>query len=121
MVGRKALAMIEPCHQLQHLLREVIGLMRRAVAPQGIGIQWRSTGCAPDPEVDTIRIESVEYAEGLGDFEGAVMRQHYPTGADANMGSLGGDARDQDFGRRTRERIDGVMLGDPVALVTETI
>ena len=34
---------------------------------------------------------------------------------------LGGDAVNQDFGRRTGERGNRVMLGDPVAIIAEPI
>ena len=49
------------------------------------------------------------------------MREHHAARADADVRSLGADARDQYFGRGAGEGAGRVMLGDPVALVAEAI
>ena len=62
-----------------------------------------------------------ERAEHLGNLQRAVVRKHHAAAAHADL--LGGlrHRRDQDLGRGAGERRRGVMLREPVALVSEAL
>lgn len=49
------------------------------------------------------------------------MRQQHAAGTDPNTRGRGGDERDENLGRRACQRLDGMMLRDPVALIAEPI
>src|SRR6185503_16883961 len=51
----------------------------------------------------------------------ALVRQQHATRADADALRLGAQAREQDFGTGVAERGDGVVLGEPVAVVAECV
>src|ERR1700687_5285081 len=49
------------------------------------------------------------------------MREQHPAGANAYSNSFSGHSRDENLGRRTGKGFNGVMLGDPIALVAQTV
>ena len=78
-----------------------------------------AAGRAAEPKIDTLRKQRLQHAELLGDFQRAVIRQQDAAGADAYRRCRGGDARHQYFGTRIRQRLQRVMLREPVAAITE--
>ena len=110
--------------QLDQLARKVVGEILRcatAIAAESEGIERAAAGCASDAEIDSVRIECVKHAKCFRDFHRTVVGEHHAARADSDVRSLGGDSRDHDFGRGACECAGRVMLGDPVALVAETI
>jgi hypothetical protein len=67
---------------------------------------------------ETSRVR-LEHPERFGDREGAIVRQHDAPRAEPDAGRLGGQAREQDFGRRIGEAPHRVMFGEPKAFVAE--
>jgi hypothetical protein len=78
-------------------------------------------GGAAEAEVDPAGEEAREHAEGLGDLERAVVREHHAAAADADPLRDGRDRPDQRLGARPGEHRPAVMLGDPVAVVAERV
>jgi hypothetical protein len=70
-------AVVEVGEQLGELLREVVGGGLAAVALQREGRHRVRAGGASDAEVDPPGEQPGEQAEGLGDLERAVMREHH--------------------------------------------
>ena len=60
-----------------------------------------------------------ERAELLGDRQRRVVRQHHPTGTDANLRRVRGDVRNQHARRRRGDRRHVVVLGVPDPFVAE--
>ncbi len=115
-LGREVIA--EEGEELGELLgKVVVHRLARAQALEGVGVELAAAGRPADAEVDAAGVERLEDAEGLDDFEGAVVGQEDGAGADANRRGLGGDAGDHDLRRRAGEGSSGVVLGEPVAAI----
>ncbi len=104
--------------EVLHHVGKVVRADRRAVGERARRGEV-AAGRAADAEIDSPRVEGLEDSEGLGDLVGAVMRQHDAPGADADMPRLGGDAGDHDLGRRPREPLAAVMLGQPITAISQ--
>ncbi|MNT38001.1 hypothetical protein D3C72_1741710 [compost metagenome] len=72
-----------------------------------------------DAQVDTARRQRGQHLEGLRDLEGAVVLQHDAAGADADARGLREQVRGQHLGCRTGVGAVAVVLGQPVAPVTQ--
>jgi hypothetical protein len=105
----------EETEELGEAIREVFRVQRVFGTTQREGRQAVGAGGAPDAEIDAARVQSLEQPERLGDRERAVVRQHHPTGADAN--ALGGRRHplDEQCGHRARQTRCVVVLGQPEA------
>src|SRR5215469_18679369 len=118
---RRELAMEEP-DELCELIWKIVRKRRlEPLPPQRESLERRAARGSADAEIDPLRIERMQHAELLGDFERTVMRQHHSAGAHADALGLCTDTRDEDLRRRTRERLGRMVLRDPVALVSEPI
>ena len=106
--------------QLEELLREMRGV-RKAAARDRLR-RARVTARRPaDAEIDASGIERLQHAEALGDAKGAVVGKQHAARADAQAPRLGAEARHQHLGARIGKRGDGVMLGEPVTVITQLI
>src|SRR5262245_23839459 len=76
---------------------------------------------AADAEVDAAGIERLQHAERFCNAKCAVVRQQDAAGAYADSSGLSAQACHQHFRAWIAERGDGVMLGEPVALVAELV
>jgi len=114
-------AVPEVGEEFVELVGEVVGRALLAIALEGECGLAVGARRAADAEVDAVRIHPGEHGEGLGDFQRAVVREHDPTGPDAEAGGGGRDGGDEDFGRGAREAGRGVVFGDPVAVVAEGV
>ena len=65
--------------------------------------------------------QRLQHLEALGDHQRRVVRQHHAAGADAHARCRRRDLPDHDFGRGAGDVRQIVVLGDPVALVAETV
>ena len=119
MVGRERV--LEVAEQLGELLGEVVGRGLAAIALERVRRHRVGARRAAQPEVDPAGMETGEEAEPLGDLQRAVVREHHAAAADADP--LGGrrDRPDQHLGRRAREHRAAVVLGDPVAVVSQAV
>ncbi len=119
LVGQR---IVQPGHEVAHLVGVVLG-----VAPVGLAVGQHAHGAlvaarrAADAEIDAAGEQRLQHAEILRHLEGAVVRQHHAARADLHMLREAGDARDQHFRRRARQRLAAVMLGQPVAVIAEAI
>jgi len=109
----------EPCEELVDLVSEVVDGAGFAVALEGEGLDGAAAGGAAEAEVDAVGVEGVERAEGFGDLEGAVVREHDAAGADADTGGLSADAGEEDLRGGAGEQAHGVVLGHPEAREAE--
>ena len=112
------LAAVHERDQVLDLGRVVFDAERIAVGERG-GRQAVAARRAANAQVDATRVEDLEQAEVLCDLERRIVGQHDAAGADAHVVRFGGQARDQDLRRRTGQRIGCVVLGNPVAVITE--
>ena len=80
-----------------------------------------AAGRAADAEVDAPGIERFQHAEALRGAERAVVGEQHAAGADADAPRLGAEARQQHLGAGIGERGDGVVLGEPVAVIAELV
>ena len=74
---------------------------------------------AANAEIDPAWEEGVEYSELLGDLQGGVVGEHHPAASYSDPLCAAGYLTDQDFGTRASKRRGVVMLGDPVAGVSQ--
>jgi len=117
LVGQAA---VEVLAQLPHLLREVARFGHHAAADRVRGARAAAWGAA-DAEVDAAGIERFQHAKGLGDPEGAVVGEQHAPRADADALRLRAQARQQHLGAGIGERADGVVLGEPVAVIAQLV
>ena len=107
--------------QLGELLREVVRRGLPSIALQRVGGRRIGAGGAAEREIDPSGEERAQHAEGFGDLERAVVRQHDAAAADADARRRGGDRADQRLGARAGEHRRAVMFGDPVAMVAARV
>jgi hypothetical protein len=107
--------------QLGERAREVLVGERVGGSAQGAGGHPVGPRGAADAEVDAPRMKGLEHPELLGDDERRVVRQHHAAGADPDPLSGGGERRRQHRGRRARDPRHVVVLGDPVAVIAESL
>ena len=96
MVGRQIALVI--AHQLEQLLRKIVGCRGTAVALQGEGGELVAARRTADAEIDAAGMHAGEHAEALRHLERAVMRQHDAAAADPHMRGRPGDGADQHLG-----------------------
>ena len=112
---------LEIADQIGDLVREMLDAERPRPVLQGDRGQLVAARRAADAEVDAAGIERLQHAELLGHLERAVMAQHDPARADADMPGLGRHQRHHDLGRAAGEPGRSVVLGQPVAAIAEPI
>ncbi|HJN93964.1 MAG TPA: hypothetical protein QGF05_14740 [Dehalococcoidia bacterium] len=103
------------------LLREMFEAEGTGAVGKGTGSATIGAGGAADAKVDATGVEGVDEGEGFGHFEGRVVRQHDAAGADADALGASGDLGDQDLGGGAGEGSGVVVLGQPIAGVTESV
>ncbi len=106
--------------QFEHILRKALSV-RVQVPPQRPRRAHIRTGRTPESEIDTPGIQGFQRAELLRDHQRRVVRQHDAAGADPNAARAAGNMADHDRRRGARDAGDVVMLGEPVALITEAL
>ncbi len=94
----------------------MVALKRAAQRPRRRLVRSRGTAQA---QVDPAGVERVQGAELLGDDQGGVVGQHDPAGADADGLRRRRHCADDDRGRGAGDARHVVMLGQPVAIVTQ--
>src|SRR5258705_261483 len=92
-----------------------------SVTLQSERFQAAASRRAAKPEIDPVRIQRMQHPEYFGHFQRTVMREQYAARTNANPGSFSGHSRDENLRRWTGKRFDGVVLGDPVTFIAETI
>jgi hypothetical protein len=107
-------------HELPDALGEVVRA-RELPARHRVRGALVAAGRAPDAQVHAPRVECLQHAEDLGDLEGAVIGQKHPACAHAQAPGFRAQAREQHLRAGVGERGDGVVLGEPVALVAQRI
>ena len=112
---------VEVGEQLRELLGEVVGCGLAAIPLQGERRELVGAGRAPEPEIDAAGIERRQDRERLRHLERAVVRQHHTAAADADPSGARRDRPDQHLGARAREHRAAVVLGNPVAVVAESV
>src|ERR1700722_4260143 len=118
MLGRKS--MMKKRQQLSQLLFKIVVLNAvGAVAPQSEGFEPASSWRTANAQIDAARIQRMKHPKIFRDFEWTVVRQQHTTRPDADTGSFRANPGDEDFGRRTGQRHDRVMFGNPIPLVDE--
>jgi hypothetical protein len=112
---------VEVAEQLGELLREVVGHRAAAIALERERRARVGARRAAQAEVDTAGVHRGQQREDLGDLERAVVRQHHAARADADALRRRGHRRDQHLGRVAGEHRSAVVLGQPVAVVSELV
>src|ERR1700704_1003219 len=92
-----------------------------SVTLQSERFQAAASRRAANAEIDPVRIQRMQHPEYFGDFQRTVMREQYAAGTNANPGNSSGHSRDENLRGWTGKCFDGVVLGDPIPLVAETI
>src|ERR1700722_19852318 len=83
------------------------------------GRGWQSAWRLADTQVHPPRGEIFQDSENLRDFEGAVVLQHHPAGADANPARRGQEIGYENLRRDAREQGAAVVFRHPKSLVSE--
>jgi len=105
---------LEVRHELQHVLREGIGVaVERPSQRPRCGVV--RAGSASEPEVDSSGKERFEGAELLGDDQRRMIRQHDAARADANRSRRASHVRDDDRRGCAGDARHVVVFGQPVA------
>ena len=86
-------------------------------APQGGGGARQAARPASDAEVNPAGRQGSKDVEVLGHLVGAVMLEHDPAGADADVGGMGQQVRYQHLRRRPHHPAGAVMLGHPEPVI----
>ena len=107
--------------QLGELVREVVGRELAAVSLQRDRGRLVAPRRPAEAEVDPPGIEAAQHAERLRDLERAVVRQHDAAAPHAQAGGRGRDRADQHLGARAGQHGCAVVLGDPVAVISELV
>src|SRR6266576_1033479 len=92
-----------------------------SVTLQSERFQAAASRRAAKAEIDPVRIQRMQHPEYFGHFQRAVVREQYAAGTNANPGSFSGHSCNENLRGRTGKCFDGVVLGDPVTFVAETI
>jgi hypothetical protein len=116
-LGQRA---VEVPDQFPDALREVVRA-RELPARYGVRGARVAPGRAANSEVHAPRVEGLQHAEHLGHLEGAVVGQQHPAAADAHALRFCAQAREQHLGAGVGERGDGMVLGEPVAVIAERL
>jgi len=104
---------------LLDLAGELLGA--RGVAAQGLPHRGGEAERASQPQVHAPRGERLEQQELLGDHERAVVGEHDAAGAQADPRGALADRGEQHRRGGARDARDGMVLGDPEAVVTERL
>ena len=105
--------------QFDDILRKAVGTHR--VAAERADRELVGTGRASETQVDAPRMKRLESPELLGDHDRRVVREHDPTGADADRARPARYVRDHHRRRCARNPDRVVMLGEPEAAVAPTL
>jgi hypothetical protein len=105
-------------HQLDHVLRELVGV-RFEVAAQRARGALVGAGRAAQAQVDAPRVQRLQRAELLGDDQRRMVRQHHAAGTDADGRGARSHVRQQHGRGRARDARHAVVLGQPVARVAQ--
>src|SRR6267143_970671 len=92
-----------------------------SVSLQSERFQAAASRRAAKAEIDPVRIQRMQHPEYFGHFQRAVVREQYAAGTDANPGSFSGHSCNENLRGRTGKCFDGVVFGNPIAFVAETI
>ena len=109
-----------PVLQLLNLLGEHIVYVLR-IRVQRVRGELIRTRRAPHAEIDAARRNRLQHAKLLRHLERRVMRQHHAGAADADARRGGGNRRHQHLRRGADDIAGVVMLGKPIAVVTERV
>ena len=90
-------------------------------APQSPRCRGIRPGRPADPQVDPAREERLQGSKLLGDHQGRVVGEHDPARAHPHAVGLSGHLTDQHGGRRGGDSLHAVVLGEPVAVVTQRL
>ena len=115
--GLAGLHRFEIRQQLDHVGREFVG--RGVVAPQRARGGLVGARRAAEPQVDAPRMQGAQRAELLGHLQRRMVGQHHAARADADGARGRGHVRDQYRGGRTGDARHVVVLGQPVAAITQ--
>ena len=105
--------------QVHHLPGEVAYLVGVLGEGQGGGGYLVAARGPPDAEVYASGVQRLQHPKVLGDLEGAVMGEHHPAAADADLFGAGGDVADEHLGAGASEVGQAVMFRHPVAMVAQ--
>src|SRR6266403_1432475 len=92
-----------------------------SVTLQSERFQAAASRRAAKAEIDPVRIQRMQHPEYFGHFQRAVVREQYASRANTDAGCFSSHSRDENLRRWTGKCFDGVVLGDPIPLVAETI
>ena len=112
---------VEVAEQLGELLGEVVGAEHARAAAERGGGDRIGAGRPADPEVDAARMQRLEHAELLGHGQRGVVGQHEPARTEADGVGDRREVREQHRRRRAGDPRHVVVLGDPVAPVSEAL
>ena len=118
--ARGTMLSFQQCGQLPDLLGEALGVRKVPAADRLRGARV-AAGRAADAEVDAAGIQGLQHAEGLGGAESAVVGKQHAAGADAQAARFRAQPCEQDLGARVGERRDGMVLGEPVAVIAQLV
>ena len=104
------LALCEVAEEFVKLLVKIVGQRLAAVALQRVSHGRARAGSAAQAEVDAPWKQAAQHAEGLGDFERAVVRQHDAAGADPDSRGRRRYRSDHDFGAGAGQAGSAMML-----------
>jgi hypothetical protein len=107
--------------EFSETLRKVLRLEHVGGAAQGRGRDGVGARGAAYAEVDALRMQCLQYAEGLGHLERGVVGEHDPPCADPDLLCHARDVPDHDLRRGAGDARQVVMLGQPVPLVAEPV
>ena len=116
-VGKRAVEMRD---EILDLLRKM-PRVGKAAAGDGVRRARIATGRASEPEIDAAGIKRFQHAKRLGDAKRAVVGKENAASAHAHAARLRAKARKENLRTRIGERGDGVVLGEPVAVIAERI
>ena len=102
-------------------LQKVVIPIHLLPTPQRIRCDGVGSRRAPQAEVDATGKQRFQHLEPLGDHQWGVVGQHDAAGSHAHALRRYRDLPDHDVGRGARNRRKIVMLGDPIARVTEPV
>ncbi len=113
LIGRPGLQI--PQHGRESIRR------RGGVGVEGDGCAAIRPGGAADAKVDPAGGDGFQHAELLRHFQRRIMRQHDAGTADTDGGGGRGNGGHQDFRRGTGHRVRAMVLGNPVAGISQRL
>src|SRR5215203_6659276 len=119
MVLRKSLA--GESKEFSETLRKVLRVEHLGGAAQGRGRDGVGARCTSYTEVDALRMQRLQYTEGLGHLERGVVGEHDPPCANPDPLRYASDLPDHDLRSRAGDARQVVVLGQPVAFVAELV